>query len=239
MSLYLAGGGLISLSGLLYLQYRSYKEDSLKTKFLEHPDRSKFFFQTHESIAETYDYEMKDYEWAKRIDKYRKVLCSYAEGRVLEVGIGTGLNFGFYPQSTALTGVDWSEKMLQKSKENLQGKAKLVQMDAKDLKFEDESFDCVVSTFVLSSSDQPDKVLSEAARVCKKGGKVLVLDRGKGDDWLTNFFLKLYRYEYLFKLGYDQFSDIEKVVKRAGLKVQVEERKQGNSIYFYILSKDM
>ena len=238
MSIYIAGGATAAFSGLLYFQYRSYREDSLKTLFLNNPDHEKFFKETHESIAETYDHEMKDYEWAKRIDKYRKVLCSYSEGKVLEVGIGTGLNFGFYPDSISLTGIDWSPRMLSKTKENLTGRTKLIQMNAKNMEFGDSSFDTVVSTFLLSSSDSPDEVMKEIARVCKEGGKVLILDRGKGDDWLTNLYLSLYRFENLFKLGYDQCANIDRIVKKSGLKVEIEEKKQGSSIYFYILRKE-
>lgn len=239
MSIYIVGGATVAFTGLLYFQYRSYREDSFKTMFLNNPDHERFFKETHERIAETYDHEMKDYEWAKRIDKYRKVLCSYSEGKVLEVGIGTGLNFGFYPDSISLTGIDWSSRMLSKAKENLTGRTKLIQMNAKNLEFQDSSFDTVVSTFVLSSSDSPDQIMEEIVRVCKEGGKVLILDRGKGDDWLTNLYLGLYRFENLFNLGYDQCANIDRIVKKSGLKVEVEveEKKQGNSIYFYILRK--
>jgi len=237
MSYFLFATGAISLSSLVFVQYRNYQESVLKSNFLSVPDRAKFFLDIHERIAEHYEYEMKEYEWAKRIDKYRKVLCSYSEGKTLEVGIGTGLNFGFYSSLISLTGIDWSGKMLEKCKENAKGRTKLLQMDARDLKFENESFDSVVATFVLSSSDTPEKVIKEMERVCKKGGKVLILDRGRSDDSLNSLWLDFYRFENLFKFGYDQCADIEKIVKKSGLTIEVQEQRQGNSIYFYILSK--
>lgn len=237
MSYFLLASGAIGLSTIVFIQYRNYQESVLKTTFLSVPDRAKFFLDIHQRIAEHYEYEMKEYEWAKRIDKYRKVLCSYSEGKTLEVGIGTGLNFGFYSPLISLTGIDWSEKMLEKSKENLKGRTKLMKMDARELKFEDESFDSVVASFVLSSSDTPEKVIKEMERVCKKGGKVLILDRGRSDDSLNSLWLDLYRFENLFKFGYDQCANIEKIVKKSGLTIEVEEQKQGNTIYFYILSK--
>lgn len=237
MSFFLIASGTISATTLLYIQYRKYQESLLKSKFLSVEDRALFFHDIHEKIAEKYEFEMKEYEWAKRIDKYRKVLCSYSEGKTLEVGIGTGMNFGFYSQLIALTGVDWSEKMMNKCRENAKGRTKLLKMDAKKLEFEDESFDSVVATFVLSSSDDPDQIMKEMGRVCKKGGKVLLLDRGKSDDALNSLWLNLFRFEYLFKYGYDQCVDIVKIVKKSGLSVEVQEVKQGNSLYFYILSK--
>lgn len=237
MSFFLIASGTISATTLLYIQYRKYQESILRSQFLSVEDRAQFLHDIHEKIAENYEFEMKEYEWAKRIDKYRKVLCSYSEGKTLEVGIGIGMNFGFYSQLIALTGIDWSEKMMNKCKENAKGRTKLLTMDAKKMEFDDESFDSVVATFVLSSSDEPDQIMKEMVRVCKKGGKVLVLDRGRSDDLLNGLWLELFRFEYLFKYGYDQCADITKIVKKSGLSIDVQEVKQGNSLYFYILSK--
>ena len=128
MSRYIAGGATVTFSGLLYFLYRSYRENSLKTLFLNNPDNEFFFKEIHERMSETSDNVMKDHEWAKHISKYRKILCNYSEGKVLEVGIGTGLNFGFYPDSISLTGIDWSPRMLSKAKENLTGNTTLIQM---------------------------------------------------------------------------------------------------------------
>ena len=76
-------------------------------------------------------------------------------------------------------------------------------MNAKKLTYADDTFDAVVCTFVLSSSDDPATVLSECYRVCKPGGKVLLLDRGLPNGILTTVLATMYRYEYLFKYGYD------------------------------------
>lgn len=76
-------------------------------------------------------------------------------------------------------------------------------MDATDLKFDNNSFDTVVGTFALSSTDRPDQMLKEMVRVCRPEGKILILDRGQSFNTLMRIHLDLYRYEYIYKYGYD------------------------------------
>lgn len=183
---------------------------------------------------------MESYEWSKRIDKYRKVLCSYADGKVLELGVGTGQNWKFYHAGCQVTGIDWSPEMLQKCKEKDKWKVtavSLVEADARELPFPDESFDTVVSTFLLCSTADQSQVLKEALRVTKKGGKLLILEYGKPSSFLTKVHLDLYRFTYIFKYGYDQCSHIHKYIEDLPVTINVFERKQGGQIYFYILSK--
>jgi ubiquinone/menaquinone biosynthesis C-methylase UbiE len=167
-------------------------------------NRGTFYHNIHETIANKYDEEHVSYEWSKRIDKYRKVLCSYAEGNILELGIGTNLNQDFYPKSVSVLGIDWSEEMLVKAREKSDSRFTLEKMDAKHLAFSDNHFDTIVSTFVLSASEDPETVLSEAYRVLKPGGTLYLLDRGLPDSALTSALAFMYRFEYLFKYGYDQ-----------------------------------
>lgn len=237
MSAYFIGTGFILFASMSYNHYRKYKEDQLKDLYHSYPNKSEIFRQIHDKIAESWDSEMCEYEWAKRIDKYRKVVCSYAEGRVLEVGIGTGLNLEFYPLGISLTGVDWSENMLNICKKKAKGMV-LTKMDAKHLDYPDNSFDTVIGVFTLSSSDEPEKIMSEMYRVCKEDGKILILDRGKTEDILNSISLNMFRYKYLFQYGYDQCANINRIVSSVPAKVVTYERKQGGTIYFYILTKE-
>ena len=127
--------------------------------------------------------------------------------------------------------------MLSKCEEKKDPKTELILMDAKKIEFPDESFDTVVGTFVLGSNDEPNKIMSEMARVCKKDGKILILDRGRALDLLTMVLLNLYRYEYLFTYGYDQCANIKEIVESAPVNIETQEVKQGGHIYFYILTK--
>lgn len=100
-------------------------------------------------------------------------------GHVLEVGVGTGLSLAHYSSETHLTGIDFSEDMLRKARDKVESMKlsqvrELRQMDARTLDFPDDHFDTVVAMHVLSVVPEPERVMSEIARVCKPGGKVVI-----------------------------------------------------------------
>lgn len=100
-------------------------------------------------------------------------------GHVLEVGVGTGLALEYYSKVMRVTGVDYSEEMLEKAvarkdRLGLDHVEALRQMDARALDFPDDSFDTVAAMHVLSVVPQPEKVMGEIARVCKPGGQVVI-----------------------------------------------------------------
>lgn len=102
-------------------------------------------------------------------------------GRILEVGVGTGLSFPDYDASTEIVGIDLSAPMVAKAQARLAGgqfphvKAVMV-MDAEQLAFPDASFDCVVSQFVITLVAEPERVLSECARVVRPGGEIILVN---------------------------------------------------------------
>ena len=100
-------------------------------------------------------------------------------GSVLEVGVGTGLTLGFYGPQMRVTGIDFSEDMLAKAKarvteQSLSHVEALHQMDARRLAFPDDHFDTVTAMHVLSVVPEPERVVSEMARVCKPGGQIVI-----------------------------------------------------------------
>ncbi len=110
----------------------------------------------------------------------RKILWQKAQGpHILEVGVGTGKNFPYYPSNSQVTALDFSEKMLQQAKKKQQRdniSVNLEQMDVQTLCYADNSFDTVIATFVFCSVPQPLKGLQEIHRVCKPGGQILLLE---------------------------------------------------------------
>jgi phosphatidylethanolamine/phosphatidyl-N-methylethanolamine N-methyltransferase len=100
--------------------------------------------------------------------------------RVLEVGVGTGINLGLYPTGCAITGIDFSSSMLEKARERAGRKAsqniRLLQMDAADLKFADDSFDIVYAPYLISVVPDPVQVAREMRRVCRPGGRIIFLN---------------------------------------------------------------
>jgi phosphatidylethanolamine/phosphatidyl-N-methylethanolamine N-methyltransferase len=100
--------------------------------------------------------------------------------RVLEVGVGTGINTSLYPTNCQVTGIDLSSSMLEKARERVQREGlrnvRLMEMDAGALTFADDSFDIVYAPYLVSVVPDPVKVVREMRRVCKPGGKIIVLN---------------------------------------------------------------
>ncbi|MBS0533637.1 MAG: methyltransferase domain-containing protein [Proteobacteria bacterium] len=102
-------------------------------------------------------------------------------GRILEIGVGTGLSFDDYDATTEITGIDISEPMIARARERLaSGRYPFVKelrvMDASVLDYPDASFDCVVGQFVITLVDNPERVLSECARVLRPGGQIILVN---------------------------------------------------------------
>ncbi|OPF92616.1 2-methoxy-6-polyprenyl-1,4-benzoquinol methylase [Rhodopseudomonas palustris] len=102
-------------------------------------------------------------------------------GKILEVGVGTGLSFDDYDASTEITGIDLCEPMLDKARAKMAtGRYPWVkdvrQMDAHAMEFADATFDCVVAQFVITLVANPEQVLSECHRVVKPGGRIILVN---------------------------------------------------------------
>jgi ubiquinone/menaquinone biosynthesis C-methylase UbiE len=95
-------------------------------------------------IAPLYDFMEGLVEWSNYA-KWRRLLWSKAEGtRILEVGVGTGKNFPYYPKGAEITAIDFSDRMLARAREKArkQGvQVQLEQRDVQDLRFDDNSFE--------------------------------------------------------------------------------------------------
>jgi phosphatidylethanolamine/phosphatidyl-N-methylethanolamine N-methyltransferase len=126
-----------------------------------------------------------------------------ADDHVLEVGIGTGLNLPLYPRHCRVTGVDLSEPMLRKAEDKLHelGLTNVVLrvMDAQDLQFPDNSFDHVLAAYTISVVPDPVRTLLEIKRVCRPGGRIVILNHfqsenkviGTFEEWMAPFCVKL------------------------------------------------
>jgi len=113
-------------------------------------------------------------------------------GRVLEVGVGTGISLPQYAANTRIFGTDISEAMLAKAKQrvadqrlkNVEG---LAVMDAEKLEFPDNSFDVVMAQYVVTAVPNPEKALDEFARVLRPGGEMIILSRVSADAGMRRF----------------------------------------------------
>jgi phosphatidylethanolamine/phosphatidyl-N-methylethanolamine N-methyltransferase len=118
------------------------------------------------------------------------------QGRVLEVGVGTGISLPQYQRQLRITGIDLSPEMLAKARERverhgLDNVEALLEMDAANMKIEDESFDVVVAMYVLTAVPDPAAVMRECERVCRPGGEVLVLNHFSDGQGVIGFIEKV------------------------------------------------
>jgi phosphatidylethanolamine/phosphatidyl-N-methylethanolamine N-methyltransferase len=106
--------------------------------------------------------------------------------RLLEVGVGTGINARLYPRNCHVTGIDLSPQMLEKARARVQRQGvrniRLQVMDAAHLTFPDDSFDIVYAPYVISVVPDPVKVVSEMRRVCRPGGKIVIVNHFRSSN---------------------------------------------------------
>ena len=112
-------------------------------------------------------------------------------GRILEVGVGTGISLPGYSSRNRITGIDLSEAMLRKAQRrvadlSLTNVEKLEVMDAEHLSFPDASFDVVVANHVISTVPNPEAALGECARMLRPGGEMILLSRIGADAGLRH-----------------------------------------------------
>jgi ubiquinone/menaquinone biosynthesis C-methylase UbiE len=173
--------------------------------------------------------------------KLRKEALSYAYGHVLEVGIGTGKNLSFYNKNIDLTAIDFSPGMLEVAKnKNTEVNLKtcnLYEMDVQELKFKDNTFDTVISTFVFCTVPDPIAGLKEVYRVLKPEGKVIFLEHMKSKYFVLNIFLYLMNIVSTRVLGTSMLRETQKNIEQAGFTIISVENKLFDIVRLIIATK--
>jgi len=147
--------------------------------------------QAHDALAAEYDRRTWFNEHILGVARLRKRLLAQATGKILEVACGTGINFQHYPPHGEITAVDLSPQMLDVACEKAEARRRPVRletMDAEQLDFVDGSFDTVVSTLSTCTFPEPLQALREMGRVCRPGGRILLLEHGHSSvPWLARY----------------------------------------------------
>jgi ubiquinone/menaquinone biosynthesis C-methylase UbiE len=157
-------------------------------------------------------------------DKWRELLWSKVQGvRILEVGVGTGKNFSYYPSDTYINAIDFNDKMLKHAKDrasNQRVKVHLQQMDVQQLEFGDNTFDTVVASLVFCSVPDPVRGLIEVKRVCKQGGKIVLLEHVISDNPILGWLMNLINPLVVYMRGSNINRRTERNVILSGLKIE-------------------
>jgi phosphatidylethanolamine/phosphatidyl-N-methylethanolamine N-methyltransferase len=124
--------------------------------------------------------------------KHAVRIINRRKGRVLEVGVGTGLSLSCYGEHLTITGIDLSPEMLAKARDKVERKClsnvvALHEMDAGALAFPDESFDTVVAMYVMTVVPEPERVMRELERVCAPGGEVILVNHFSQEEGVRGF----------------------------------------------------
>jgi phosphatidylethanolamine/phosphatidyl-N-methylethanolamine N-methyltransferase len=159
--------------------------------------------------------------------KHAVEIINRSSGRVLEVGVGTGLSLPAYKRDLEIVGIDLSPEMLEKAHErvdemSLTNVTGLHEMDAGALTFADNMFDTVVAMYVMTVVPEPEKVMKQLARVCKPGGQVLLVNHFSTEDGMRGW-VERRMAPFADKLGWRPIFDVDRVMVAPELKL-VESR---------------
>ncbi len=150
-------------------------------------------------------------------------IINQRHGRVLEVGVGTGLSLPNYGGHLEIVGIDLSPEMLDKAREKvaeegLEHVTGLHEMDAGELSFASDSFDTVVAMYTLTVVPDPEKVMRELQRVCKVGGQVILVNHFSQDEGVRGW-VERRMAPFGDKLGWRPVFDMDRVMVCENLKV--------------------
>jgi phosphatidylethanolamine/phosphatidyl-N-methylethanolamine N-methyltransferase len=159
--------------------------------------------------------------------KHSVEIINQGRGRVLEVGVGTGLSLPAYGRHLEIVGIDLSPEMLEKARERIAEErltniTDLYEMDAAELKFPDASFDTVVAMYVMTVVPDPARVMRELARVCRPGGEVIIVNHFSAEEGMRGW-VERRMAPFADMLGWRPVFDIERVLVCEDLQL-VEKR---------------
>jgi len=152
----------------------------------------KSIIKSYKRVSSFYDYTFGQVFRPGQKKLVNMMDCKSSD-QVLEIGIGTGTSFRYYPETTSVIGIDISPDMLKKAKrrvekELLQNK-QVIMMNGEQLHFPDNTFDKVVGMYVISVTQNPNTLIKEMKRVCKPHGDIYLVNHFSFDT--DNVVIKL------------------------------------------------
>jgi len=190
-----------------------------------------------EKLIRKYDKQARTYEMRRRNRTeraWRERLIRCAEGRVLELSVGAGANFPFYPKEAEVVAVDFSGEMLAKAREGAAEngiRASFIRSDVESLSFPDDSFDTIVSTLSFCGYENPDLVLHRMQRWCKPGGRLLFMEHGISSNRLVGLLQKIADPLFKAAVGCHLKRDIVRMLEHSRANIGQMERHMMGAVY--------
>jgi phosphatidylethanolamine/phosphatidyl-N-methylethanolamine N-methyltransferase len=180
----------------------------------------------YDKLAKVYDLTFGPTLHPGRLQAIQRMDIQSGE-QVLEVGVGTGINLSLYPKNCTVTGIDFSGSMLEIARERAARKeiqnVRLLQMDAADLKFADDSFDIVYAPYLISVVPDPVKVAQEMRRVCRPGGRIIFLNHFLSPNAILSRLERLIS-PFTIHIGFKADLDLPAFLAQADLQPQSIEK---------------
>jgi phosphatidylethanolamine/phosphatidyl-N-methylethanolamine N-methyltransferase len=149
-----------------------------------------FVAKVYEKLASVYDLTFGPTLHPGRLQARDRMGVNPGD-RILEVGVGTGINISLYPRDCQITGIDLSTPMLEKAHERVSRdgfrNVRLFEMDAAKMTFPDDSFDIVYAPYLISVVPDPVQVALEMRRVCRPGGRIIILNHFRSANRLMSW----------------------------------------------------
>ncbi len=149
-------------------------------------------------MSTVWDFRARFYDVCEASDLRRgsskKALFRDMRGRILFVGVGTGMDIPHFPAGRTIVGIDISEKMLRKARPRARaysGRMVLLRADAQNLKFPDNSFDTLVTSCTMCSVPDPVRAFREYHRVLRPGGRLLMFEHVRSRNCLLGLSLDM------------------------------------------------
>jgi phosphatidylethanolamine/phosphatidyl-N-methylethanolamine N-methyltransferase len=176
-----------------------------------------------------------------RIARVIRCLGIEPGARILEIGVGTGLSLEAYPAHSQVTGIDLAPDMLEKAQERIDRNdwrhVTLEQGDALDLRFPDDSFDYVMAFHVVSVVPDAKRLMAEAQRVCRPGGRIVVINHFRSEN------RKVARLQHSIdpmtrRLGWTTSLYLRDILDRRTLHVEQQWKTSPRSLFTIVIARN-
>lgn len=237
------GGFYAGINLLINDKHRADMESIIKKG-----NRKEKLFEIHDKMASNYEKKTDNFEFRNQFNKYRRILYSYAKGKVLELGVGTGRSFEYYKKDVDVTAIDYSPQMLGFANEKLDNrdlhridkdfKANTKLLNAEDLlkEFKENEFDTVVDFNNFHSYCNPDLVYNSIKKVLKPEGILIFHARGESDYQLIKDFYKMFKPMFFMRRGQDVTINWSKYIENDDdWEILYKIKKNYGRTYIYIL----